>query len=253
MKIRAYWYPEQNFGDRLTEIFLREYGLTPERTEPDTAQIVCVGSVLEMIPEHYSGIIFGAGCMMEGTRKRFSKATISALRGRLTRERVSATNEIPLGDPGLLISRWPIEGRSIHWPLGILPHYVDQSDPRIHAIQARYPRDVRIIDVRLDPLLVVEEISRCECLLSSSLHGLVAADAIGVSNRWVVLSNNVCGEGFKFRDYYSAMDINAIPCAISENDSLSHLTQLCRQPSPRIPSIADSLHVTLQKISTTIE
>ena len=44
-------------------------------------------------------------------------------------------------------------------------------------------------------------------VLSSSLHGLVAADSFGVPNRHIVLSHKPKGDGFKFDDYYSAYGV----------------------------------------------
>lgn len=43
----------------------------------------------------------------------------------------------------------------------------------------------------------------CKCVLSSSLHGLIVADALGVPNRRIVLSDKIIGGDLKFDDYYS--------------------------------------------------
>lgn len=43
----------------------------------------------------------------------------------------------------------------------------------------------------------------CKCILSSSLHGLIFADALGIPNRRIVLSDEIIGGDLKFDDYYS--------------------------------------------------
>jgi hypothetical protein len=60
------------------------------------------------------------------------------------------------------------------------------------------------------------------------LHGLVLADAIGIPNVWTLLSENkVVGHGFKFRDYYSAFDIDdPIPFSFDSTYSLGDLERL---------------------------
>jgi hypothetical protein len=49
-------------------------------------------------------------------------------------------------------------------------------------------------------------------VLSSSLHGLIAADALGVPNAWIGLSDALRGGDFKFRDYYGVFGIE--PCML---------------------------------------
>jgi len=51
---------------------------------------------------------------------------------------------------------------------------------------------------------VLREASKCERIMSSSLHGIILADALGIENQWEY-SERVFGKGFKFRDYASAL------------------------------------------------
>ena len=61
-----------------------------------------------------------------------------------------------------------------------------------------------------DPLEVIREIATCERIVSSSLHGLVTADAFGIPRRWQ-LSERVRGAAFKFRDYAAALGMPLEP------------------------------------------
>jgi pyruvyltransferase len=79
--------------------------------------------------------------------------------------------------------------------VGFCPHYIDKETSK--------HRDKHFIDIQSDWRVVVDEIVSCESIISSSLHGLVIAEAYGIPSRWEVCSNKVIGGEFKFRDYLS--------------------------------------------------
>ena len=55
-----------------------------------------------------------------------------------------------------------------------------------------------------NPTWMLERILSCKLVLSSSLHGLVFAEAFGVPARWLELAGSKRTEkGFKYHDYYS--------------------------------------------------
>jgi len=51
-----------------------------------------------------------------------------------------------------------------------------------------------------DPLEVVRQIGSCKRIVTSSLHGMIVADAFGIPRR-VEICNKLDGGTFKFRDY----------------------------------------------------
>jgi len=88
------------------------------------------------------------------------------------------------------------------WRLGVVAHYIDEDHPLVHELG--HQAQVCIISVRLPPSEFAAQIAACDAVVSSSLHGLIFADSLGVPNAHIRSSDRVAGDGYKFRDYYSA-------------------------------------------------
>jgi pyruvyltransferase len=114
------------------------------------------------------------------------------------------------GDPALLLPRlYSPANLARRYRIGITPHVVDRDDPAVCALGAR--PDVTIIDLYRPTLECVEAIVACDMILSSSLHGLVVADAYGIPSGYVLFSDKVIGGGFKFRDYLKGINVDPYP------------------------------------------
>jgi pyruvyltransferase len=250
--VNAYWYDQvPNFGDLLNPILFKYYGLTPLRSSRSKADVLAIGSVLDKQPEDYSGFIAGAGLMHDISR-RFFKAKILAVRGELTRERIGAPKGITLGDPGLLIARFHKSRSKKKYVLGLVPHYKDKEDDRLQRIKRAYQHKTMIIDVQRSPKEVIREIDQCAYILSSSLHGLVTADALGIPNGWMLLSENVFGHGFKFFDYASAFGGDIRPNYITGHESLSELTKLTNNVGDNIAEVQYNLDIVFSRLTMDI-
>jgi hypothetical protein len=86
-----------------------------------------------------------------------------------------------------------------HNKIVIVPHYVDYEIMQVDDSAFR-TANVQSSDLFEE----IELIAGAELVVSSSLHGLIIAEAYGVPAIWVEASSNVLGSGFKFRDYYAA-------------------------------------------------
>lgn len=242
-RINAYWWSKfVNFGDLMTPTLLASYGLTPVLVAPATSEVVATGSILEHIPEDYSGIILGSGLMYQNSVRCFRNARILAVRGELTRLRIQAPKEVILGDPGLLVSRIFTGTGGKRYTLGIIPHFREKRDPRLTSIHQRYKRDTIIINVQRDPIKVIQDIDQCEGILSSSLHGVICADALGIPNARLYLSDKIPGGAFKFADYHSALHVQREPVRISGDEKLSDLIRQLKIPPETILKIKNDLH-----------
>lgn len=200
--LKAYWWNAgpPNFGDRLTGFLMMKLGVSPHWAPAADADVTIVGSILEHLPEGWTGTVCGAGLLRPESRVNLSSAKVVALRGKLTAARVTGKKGNPvLGDPGLLVSKF-VNPPPAKYDLGIVPHWSDTE------LAKRFPQG-KLIDVRAHPELVVQQIASCKRIISSSLHGLVVADAFGIP-RQAERFERAAKEGgdFKFRDYASVFD-----------------------------------------------
>lgn len=126
-----------------------------------------------------------------------------AVRGELTRDSLGLPSDTPLGDPGLLVSRW-IPQRRRRFTAGIVPHYTQRDDPWVRDLASRLGDGCTVIDVRSSPTRTIQQIAACDIILSTSLHGVVVADSYGIPALWDIPRDSLTGGDFKFRDYESA-------------------------------------------------
>lgn len=203
---RAFWldgYP--NFGDAITPWLFERMGILPVHKQPQNAVLAGVGSIVEMLPKEYKGVIWGSG-LIHDEPYSLPHATILALRGPLSRERLGAPADTPLGDPGLLVGRYLRRQRpSRRWRLGLVPHHLHRHDQVWRDLQQQAPDKVTLIDVRRGVTPVAHRIAACDAILSTSLHGLIVADSLGVPASWASPEPLLVGGMFKFHDYEGAV------------------------------------------------
>jgi hypothetical protein len=204
-KLVAFWYDDDNnWGDVFTPFLFRQYGVELEWADDDRVQLFGIGSVLDRVSPHYTQHVFGSGLLYSHHRLDLRNAQVHVLRGRRTLERCRVKGEPVLGDPGLLASLFvkkPAKPEIVH---GIIPHYADREDPQVKTWSHR--EDTLVIDIRAGVRHVLNQAAMCQRIVSSSLHGLVIADALGIPSQWIRLSERVLGGEFKFVDYYSVYD-----------------------------------------------
>lgn len=143
----------------------------------------------------------------------FRKLDVRALRGRRSREileqRTGRKFAVPLGDGGLLLDELLPERPDRTIAVGLIPHYRELASPELEAVRRRLP-GAEIISPLGDPIDILRRIAACESILSSSLHGLIAADAFGIPNRHLLLPDSGRSR-FKYEDYYSVFGLDDTP------------------------------------------
>ncbi len=208
---------QRNFGDVLNEDIMSYLGIDYVRSPALFADTVCIGSLLDTLllredekPYMPTAHVFGTGFMhpAKSASETFNRSLeIHALRGELSKrrcEKILGTKlDVPLGDPGLLISRvFPLKKKIVaQYDVGIVLHMSDAKAPLDNIGLGNLK--VRYIDIRQDTKSFVDDIRQCRFILSSAMHGLICADSLGIPNKHIIVSDNVLGGSYKFEDYYS--------------------------------------------------
>lgn len=200
-----------NFGDEIGPYLFEKiknkkpqfYMPSDDSNAEDT--ILSVGSVMSM--SRRNCYVWGTGVMFEDIILQSPKK-VCAVRGKLT-QKVLERNEIDspniYGDPGVLMKRFYNPDIKKKYKIGIIPHYFHYDDV---LTQTENDPDVLIIDVLSGLENVIDQIKSCEIILSSSLHGVIISHTYNVPCRWITFKFILHGGDFKFKDYFSAFDID---------------------------------------------
>lgn len=219
--LKLNWHKSSNFGDQLNPYLVKKmWGFNSFKIKEGCKEphVMMIGSILnEANPQT---LVLGSGFVGEN---RFFDGVprIITVRGRKTLQMVSdvgiETENIGLGDPAILVPNYFSPSSDLKkYTIGIIPHIIDMD--LAQKIFDR-KRGVRMIDLRLngesfnEMESIINQICSCQCIISSSLHGLIIAHAYGIPGIWCEFSDMVIGEGFKFKDYMSAHGVeeNTIP------------------------------------------
>ena len=167
-----------------------------------------VGSNLGTATRHAGSVVWGSGFVSSNTPIEGRPDRLHAVRGWLSAERLHKHGIEPpevVGDPALLLPLFyrprPPQRR---YELGVIPHCLEQYEP--FALEARRWPDTTVIDITGEIDTVIDQIAACDRIVSTSLHGIICADAYGVPAIWLHSSDKVGTDGFKFRDYFSSVE-----------------------------------------------
>ncbi|KII81189.1 polysaccharide pyruvyl transferase family protein [Vibrio renipiscarius] len=179
-----------------------------------------VGSILEQATKNST--IWGSGLISSKQNVQVQINNVLLVRGYLTKNKIlngEFEDKIAVGDPALALPRFYTSPSKKKFKIGVIPHYVDFDDVT-RSIQCD---STIVIDVRQEVEDFIDELVSCEYIFSSSLHGLIIADAYGVPNKWIKLSNKLDGDDFKFYDYYSVYPGRVVLPLVLNYDNLHHI------------------------------
>jgi len=200
------WWPRTpapgNFGDIFTPwLYEKITGHRPQWHNHGKAgaDTYCTGSIIRLAPPRAT--VWGSGIMRLADRVQPS-LRILAVRGPRTRQIALASGaECPAlyGDPALLLPRFYDKPKPITHEIGYIPHYVDLKEPPIPGTFVISPLQ------QIEPF--VDQLRSCSRIISSSLHGLIAAHAYGIHWTHVLSKNPLSGDGIKFIDFLESIPL----------------------------------------------
>lgn len=196
----------ENFGDiislKLVERIIGEpVRIYNKDQKPPEKKLLAVGSLLYFANDN--DVLWGTGTNAKITNKKafkFKTLDVRAVRGPLTRKFLWDTFKIQCpeiyGDPTLLFPYFfPEFRRQAHptYDYIIIPHYSDEE---------LFPKEEwENVVYSTEPWNeVVKKIINSRLVISSSLHGIVMAEAYGIPARLLIVSDKE--PLFKYYDYY---------------------------------------------------
>ena len=207
-----------NWGDQLSPVICQLLsGCEIQYGKISNCDMIAIGSILSRAKEHFFAKrihVWGSG-FIEPVPKHKTRHYIHAVRGRKSAQLLTNADVKVFGDPGLLCDQLIPNHKDIakQHQIGIVPHYSERQHPDVISFLEKCP-EIKFIDIFSGITAFLEQLATCEFILSSSLHGLIAADALGIANCRFKLGQKIVGGDFKFEDYYSIYNI-AVPTSIT--------------------------------------
>ena len=226
--------PVLNWGDQLNPwlfskisgIPIEDINRVPLWSEEAIPRHYVIGSILNHI---YSPNVevWGTG-LPDGNPINVLPTKIHAVRGPLTRAKLrDAGLSVPevYGDPALLLPKYYTPAVKKEYKYGIIQHFLHKG---IDGWVSKYKDNptVNIIDVQ-NPSITdfIDEINKCEIILSSALHGIICGDAYGIPSYHINFEPDGKYNWFKFHDYYLSVGrpITSPPLLLDENIDIEDL------------------------------
>lgn len=215
----TWWSVAPNFGDLLSPFLVSRITSKPvkfvhlrpgSRVKYDYLKLrkknfsyLAVGSIIRRA--NSKSVVWGSGAFgTEGKDCLNDKATYLAVRGPLTRNllRINGIHcpEV-FGDPALLLPGYFYPQVKKKYKIGIILRWSEKEWNNL------VPDDsIKKIFLGTDNIEgTISDILSCERIISSSLHGVILADAYGIPSAWLG-STTPKGLEFKFYDYFISVN-----------------------------------------------
>jgi exopolysaccharide biosynthesis predicted pyruvyltransferase EpsI len=89
------------------------------------------------------------------------------------------------------------------YKIGYFPHFVDYN-----RVKDLFPNDL-VVNLYTDsPMEILDKISSCELIISSSLHGIICSHAYDIPTVWAKSITPIKGDNIKFYDYFQSVNLN---------------------------------------------
>jgi hypothetical protein len=210
-----------NFGDILSkDIVAKVSGQEVVHEKAYKADMISTGSLLGKVQStkfrraffrmFKPTYVWGTGIIRDGKKVSKNNLVICALRGDLSYGRFDLSSNVPLGDPALLCSKL------FTYPKGngagkylVTPHLHDKEcDDWVSKIEELLGESVEVCDLSQDVHYILGKIAGAKGVITSAMHPLIVAHSYQTPVVWVDVGDVVIlGGDYKFRDYFSVLDI----------------------------------------------
>lgn len=246
-----YWTQKKNFGDELSKYLVQKIsGKKVVYVRKNASnKLLSIGSIIDRESAYSDSDIWGSGCLQQNAmtkvkyfpigrylKQLFSrKSRIHAVRGPLSRKcLIDAGFSVPevYGDPAILTPMYYQPRSPSGNDIGVIlhqTHETPESEQILRSMGLRLISIYREGDTEIEQF--IDEVASCRKVFSTSLHGVIIAQAYGVPAQWLRIANQPihADEEFKFNDYFlGSGQICQAPLTIS---SLSDLNPTFTPPS----------------------
>lgn len=183
--MKAFWGVGTNIGDTLTPVILEHFTSYEAEwvSSLDSGKLLMCGSILEFAKP--GDTVLGAGHYKKKPID-LKGVNVLALRGK-------RSGSAPVyGDPAILLPLIYAPSSLTKKEVGYIPHLWDQKNY------------TDFIDVNLPWDKFIDEVTSCERIVSSSLHGFIIAQVYGVPVEWIHYKP-IPGARIKYEDYLSGV------------------------------------------------
>ena len=218
-----YWKPKRftNFGDALSKHIVERIVGKPVsfRSAANEKTLLAIGSIIRAA--NHNDVIWGSGISgksLDTSLYSFKHLDIRAVRGPLTKKFIEKNFQITCpevyGDPALLLPYlFPEFQKPVHakYDYIIIPHYSEKKlfSKGLHK---------NVVHPTQTWEEVVSAILNSKLVISSSLHGIVVAEAFGIPARLLRATTNE--PMFKYTDYYEGTGRKTFRPAYSVREAL---------------------------------
>ena len=218
-----------NFGDDASPLLVSLLsGLESRRVLKGERKLLAIGSILHRAKD--GDIVWGSGLKSEEALDEHPGGNIlvTAVRGPKTvkvleRAGWDTSNIKAMFDPGVLLkhiyadrlAKYDVEKNKRLGKIRIVPHFKDE------LVFKRQRPDLlkHFISPDGDPVRILESMLGAELVISSSLHGIIFAESLGIPAIWITSPG---GEAqFKYLDYYEGTSRFGIEPIATIDDALN--------------------------------
>ena len=225
-----------NFGDDASPLLVTKLsGIESRRVAAGERKLLAIGSILHRAND--GDIVWGSGLKSDEALDEHPGGNIlvTAVRGPKTLKVLEkagwdTSNIKAMFDPGVLLrhiwaerlAKYDVKKNNRLGKIRIVPHFKDEL-----VFKRQRPDLIKhFISADGDPLRILEKMLGAELVISSSLHGIIFAESLGIPAIWI---DSPGGEAhFKYLDYYEGtgrVGVQAIPT----------ITEALESQAPEVP------------------